>query len=68
MAGIKTAKEGLPEHCTCKGHGIMLGIVLIAVGIAIKYGMEFADILIIVGIVLLIAKMVFLKARGCGCD
>ena len=61
MAGTMAAKNGLPEHSTCTGHGIMLGIVLIAVGLAIKYGMEFADILIIVGIVLLIAKLIFLK-------
>ncbi|MCK4555823.1 MAG: hypothetical protein KAT83_04400 [Candidatus Aenigmarchaeota archaeon] len=61
MAGTMAAKNGLPVHSTYRGHGIMLGIVLIAVGLAIKYGMEFADILIIVGIVLLLAKLIFLK-------
>ncbi len=61
MAGTMAAKNGLLAHSTCTSHGIMLGIVLIAVGLAIKYGMEFADILIIVGIVLLLAKLIFLK-------
>ncbi len=59
MAGTMAAKNGLLAHST--GHDIMLGIVLIAVGLAIKYGLEFADILIIVGIVLLLAKLIFLK-------
>ena len=61
MASIMAVKDGLPAHSARTGHGIMLGVVLIAVGLAIKSGLEFADILIIVGIVLLLAKLVLLK-------
>ncbi|MCK5333050.1 MAG: hypothetical protein KAJ24_00945 [Candidatus Aenigmarchaeota archaeon] len=61
MAGRIAAESGLPAHSARTGHGIMLGVVLIAVGLAIKSGLEFADILIIVGIVLLLAKLILLK-------
>ena len=62
MAGKMAVNNRMPART---GHGIILGVVLIAVGLAIKMGMEFADILIIVGTVVLFAKLIFLKTRMC---
>lgn len=59
MAKAKAEKDACcHDHAHCCGGKILWGLILLVVGLAIKYNFDFADILILVGALLLVKGIV----------